>query len=242
MAHAIQVRHEEELAAALIDLGLGLRPTLVVVGSAARLGRSRLAEIYHLFRDALAPLAQRIDAYVVDGATDSGVIQMVGMARRETAATFPLVGVASIGTVALEMPTKGDAFPLEPNHTYLVLVPGDRWGDESRWIAQVASQLADGQPSVTVLINGGEVTFEDALHSVERGRPAVVVAGSGRTADVLAAEIRGEPSEERARRPAQTGLLTAIDLSAGPERLKTAVETLLREQTLAVRAAFGGVR
>ena len=237
-ARAIQVRYEDELATALIELGLGWRPTFVVVGGAARLDRSRTAKIYHLFHDALAPLAQEWDAYVVDGATDSGVIQMMGTAREETAATFPLVGVAAIGTVALTMPSQHDAFPLEPNHTHFILVPGDKWGDESRWIARVASRLAASQPSVTVLINGGEVTYQDAAHSVEHDRPVIVVAGSGRTADLLAAAIRGEPSEERAQRLVQTGLLSAIDLSAGPEELWTAIETSVRRPVVLAEPAY----
>lgn len=240
-ARAIQVRHESALAAALIELGLGqLRPTLVVVGGAARLGRSRF-EIYRLFHNALAPLAQELDAYVVDGATDSGVIQMMGMARAETEATFPLVGVAAVGTTALTVLPKRDTFPLEPNHTHFILVSGDKWGDESPWIAQAASQLAAGQPSVTVLINGGEITLDDAAHSVDHGRPVIVVAGSGRTADLLAAAIRGEPTDARAERLAHTGLLSAIDLSEGPEKLRTAVETILSGQVMQAEPVYGGV-
>ena len=79
-----------------------------------------------------------------------------------------------------------DAAPLEPNHTHFVLIPGNNWGDESPWMMEVATVLSGTAPSITLLINGGEVTFIDALNSVNAGRLIIVIAGSGRTADKLA--------------------------------------------------------
>jgi hypothetical protein len=62
---------------------------------------------------------------------------------------------------------------------------------------------------VTVLVNGGDTAWEDVRHSVEAGRPAIAVAGSGRTADRLAQALRGEIADERAIALSASGLLRA---------------------------------
>jgi hypothetical protein len=78
------------------------------------------------------------------------------------------------------------ATALEPHHVHL-LVPGDAWGDESPWLAEVASVVAGDHPSVTLLVNGGETTYIDAAQSIQRRRPVIVLAETGRTADAIAA-------------------------------------------------------
>ena len=99
-----------------------------------------------------------------------------------------------------------DRVALEPNHTHVVLVPGIEWGDESPWLSEVADVVADGAPSVTVVVNGGEITFDDALTSLRRGRPVVVLAGTGRTADEIAGARAGRVSDPRAVRIAAAQL------------------------------------
>ena len=47
-------------------------------------------------------------------------------------------------------------------------------------IAQTASSLAGTSPSMTVLVNGGQIANDDVERSVQVGRRVVVVAGSGR--------------------------------------------------------------
>ena len=97
-------------------------------------------------------------------------------------------------------PSAENAAEPEPHHTHLVLVPGTSWGDESPWLTHVADALADGRGSVTVVINGGDITYADAAASIDRGRPVVVLAGTGRTADAIAG-ARRRPG----RRPARCG-------------------------------------
>jgi hypothetical protein len=99
------------------------------------------------------------------------------------------VGVAAEGTVAPPggSPAADGGSTLEPNHPHVVLVPGSKWGDESPWLADVADALADGGPSATLVVNGGEITYRDVAHSLNRGRPVLVLAGTGRTADAIAA-------------------------------------------------------
>lgn len=204
------------------------RPTLVLIGGASQLSEADFDRVRELFVAALVPIAQKWQAVVVDGGTDAGVMRLMGQARAELGATFPLVGVCPIGLVTLpdqDASSKEVTF-LEPHHTHFVLVPGDRWGDESIGLARVATEIAADAPSVTVLINGGEVTWEDAAANVDLGRSVIAIAGSGRTADILAAAIHGDTIEVRAKDLAETGLVRTIELSAGSSALAQIIEEI----------------
>jgi hypothetical protein len=229
-ALAIRVRRSAELPAALRELGLDSpRRTIVLVGGAGGLSDVEVALFRPLFDQALAPLAEALGAAVVDGGTDAGVMQLVGQARADAEANFSLIGVSAVGTVALPgvADPHGSTAPLEPHHSHFLLVPGSRWGDESPWLSQVATALADGAPSVTVVVNGGEVTREDVARSIEAGRPVLALAGSGRAADELADALGGAPAGERARQLVGSGLLRAVDLAAGSRALAKAIEAVL---------------
>lgn len=229
-ATAARVSESTELSNVLEQMGLiGSRPILVIVGGASQISAADFGRIQSLFVEVLAPIAESLGAYVVDGGTDAGVMQLIGNARQQTKSTFPLIGVAPIGKVILPNQTEAadDAAPLEPHHTHFVLVPGNNWGDESPWIVKVATILAGGAPSVTVLINGGEITFLDAANSVVAGRLVMVIAGSGRTADKLVSALHGEATDERAEKLAASGKLQTIDLEAEVEELTQTIKHLL---------------
>ena len=229
-ARAVRIHTPEETPGALCELGLGgSRPVIVLIGGADGLDESSLVRLRPLFAEALAPLAGDLGACVADGGTDAGVMRLMGEARLGAGSRFPLVGVAAAGTVALpgEPLSSPDAAPLEPHHSHFVLVPGSRWGDESPWLARVAGTLAGGSPSITVLVNGGETTWEDAALSVAAGRPVIAVAGSGRAADALANALRGGTDEEWARELAGSGLVRVVDLLAGPSALVETSKKLL---------------
>ncbi|MGF1989421.1 MAG: hypothetical protein RMY62_016335 [Nostoc sp. ZfuVER08] len=219
-----------ELSDALKQMGLvGSHPILVIVGGASQMSEADFVRIQGLFIEVLAPIAQRLGAYIVDGGTDAGVMQLIGNARHQINAQFPLIGVAPTGKVILPNQTEStdDAALLEPHHTHFILVPGHNWGDESAWIVQVATMLAGGAPSVTMLINGGEITFLDAANSVIAGRLVMVIAGSGRTADKLVCALNGEATDERAEKLAASGKLQTIDLEADWEKLTHTITHLL---------------
>ncbi|MBE8988136.1 hypothetical protein [Nostoc sp. LEGE 12450] len=235
-ALAIRVDRQGELPDALEQIGLGAsRSILVVVGGASKISEADFLRIKRLFTEVLAPIAESLGAYVVDGGTDAGVMQLMGEARSQIGAKFALIGVTPENKVALpnQQEPGADLTPLEPNHTHFVLVPGDNWGDESPWISDVATMLANNAPSVTVLLNGGEITFDDAFYSVNTGRLVVVIAGSGRTADILADALRGEGTDERAKKLAKSGILqyvNLIDIENGVKNLGQMIKDLLSTQ------------
>jgi len=234
-AQAIQVNTFAELPTALYSLGLRpFSPTLVLIGGASGISQDYMLRLRDLFIEVLAPLVQATGACVVDGGTDAGIMRLMGQARSKTGATFPLVGVAAIGTVILPnvRPVSAEAARLEPHHTHFVLVPGKEWGDESPWIAQVANELGRNCSSVALLINGGKIAWIDVTNSVKAKRPVIVIAGSGRTADTLAAMLRGKPVDDSAPKFTQTGLLHAVDLEEGFDAIAHLIAThLISAQT-----------
>jgi hypothetical protein len=170
--------------------------------------------VAQVLRDEVVPVAERRDAVVIDGGTDSGVMQLIGRARSALHGRFPLIGVAAEGTVLL--PGAGtpssDAVELEPNHTLFLLVPGTQWGDEARWMMDVAGVVAGRRSSVTVLMNGGQIAYTDVAASLGSARPVVVLAGSGRTADAIARARAGDGGDNRAVEIAASPLTTVADV------------------------------
>ena len=73
-------------------------------------------------------------------------------------------------------------------YSHFILVPGSEFGDESAWIVDTATLLSKGYRSVTILINGGEVSRKDIELSLKNGRPVIAVSRTGRLADELATQ------------------------------------------------------
>jgi hypothetical protein len=187
-AGIVEVSALADLPLALARVGLrGSRPVLVVVGGADGLDPVIARRLLSLFRDRLAPVLEGLGALVIDGGTDAGVMAMVGQARRQSGAGFPLLGVAARGTVQRPGQPRGRGVPLEPNHTQLILVPGADWGDEVPWIAAAASAAAGSRGSATLVAGGGRITDRDIAASLSARRPTLPLMGSGGSADAAAA-------------------------------------------------------
>jgi len=196
---------------AMADLPRG-RPVLVLIGGAGRLDPATAARLEPLFAD-LAAAAQAHGWVVVDGGTDAGIMRLMGRARAAQGATFPLVGVAPAAKVRLpDHQADPDAAEPEPHHTHLVLTPGRAWGDEAPYLARVATMLAQGAPTVAVLINGGSASRRDVEAQRAEGRRVLAVAGTGRLADALAQDP--PPGVEPVP---WTALITRVRDILGPE-------------------------
>ena len=227
-----------DVASAIAGLGLrGRGPVLVVVGGAAGLDEADKKRLYTLFGHALLPIIASRQAVVVDGGTDSGVMQLLGRSRAEAGASFPLVGVATEKKVILpgDDAEPGDRAPLERHHSHFVLVPGSSWGDESPWLSWVAAEIAGSAPSVTVLINGGEIAFRDVAHSLEADRPVLVIAGTGRTADRIAAAVHDHHADEQAAQMAGSPLVTVVPWAEDPAAVRAALAELTGAEALRSR-------
>jgi hypothetical protein len=211
-----RIGYGEDVTVALDQLELRRgRPVVVLVGGADGMDEDGIRVLETVLQQAVLPAIAGRDGAVVDGGTDSGVMRAIGRARSAGGADFALVGVAAEGTVRApghDAPAIEDAANLEPNHTHFVLVPGRVWGAEAPWIAQVADVIAAKSPSVTVLANGGEIAFDDVSCSLERGRPVVVLAGTGRTADAIATAGITSDADPRTARIADSELTTIVSI------------------------------
>lgn len=158
---------------------------VILVGGADLTEPERLAELRALF-DTLAAYFERTCTTVVDGGTDSGVMRLMAEARSKIGGEFRLIGVAPAG--AFERPTRdGAPIKLARDHSMVVLVPGSDFGDETEWLFAAGDHLAGGS-APTIVVNGGKLTLEEASLRLEQGHPVIVVEGSGRAADELAAD------------------------------------------------------
>jgi hypothetical protein len=227
------VEDRAEVPAALRSLGVRCgRPVLVSVGGAGGMAREHLDAMASLLRERVVPALDRWGAAVVDGGTDSGVMRLMGEARDACTATFALVGVAARGTVTVpgENGSSADTVELEPHHTQVLLVPGHTWGDESPWLSHAATVIAAGHPSATLVVNGGEITYDDIAYGLAADRPVIVVAGTGRTADAIASVAAGQaaddPANDRAARLAASPLLRIVRLD-DPDGFTSTLETAL---------------
>jgi hypothetical protein len=222
-----RVAEPGDLPAALKALGIEAgRPVLVLVGGAGGMSPEQMTAVAGAIGQLIAALGDW-GAAVVDGGTDSGVMRVIGQARDTAGASFPLVGVAAEGTVIVpgRRPAP-DAAPLDPHHSQVILVPGDTWGDESPWLSRVATAIAGGRPSITLVVNGGEITYDDIEHSLRAGRPVLVLAGTGRTADAIAAAASGQDGNPRAARAAASPGTRVVPLG-DPAALRSSIRSVL---------------
>ena len=179
------------LPAALAAFGLTAgRPVLVSVGGASGLAAPVAEELGALFRERLAPLLDRLRAVVLDGGTDAGIMALMGRARRDAGAGFPLLGIAPRGTVVLPGEHRRGGVALEPNHSHLLLVPGSDWGDEIPWMCRLATLISGTRASAMLVSGGGRVTARDVEAGLAAGRPALLLCATGGVADRLAHEVQ----------------------------------------------------
>lgn len=179
--NAAHITENRDIEKAIEELGIPHpRPVIVLVGGAGGIGwwdkfpMSKATRI-------VARLAAETGSVVVDGGTQAGVMAEIGKQRKRYHYSFPLVGVIFDNLLVREEPQS----ILDPNHTHFLLIPGNDWGDESAWISKIATVIAGGHKSLTVLVNGGDISRTDVEYSLLENRPAFVMRGTGRMADQI---------------------------------------------------------
>jgi hypothetical protein len=182
----------EELEQAVTQMGLVDLPVIVLIGGHIF---PEYANMTNQAIDVIAKTAEVLDAAVICGGTDVGVMAAIGKSRGRSGFQFPLVGIAPEGSVTWPegtrngnlMPTGGEREQLEPHHSHFILVPGNQFGDETKWISRAATMIAGGRhKSVMALANGGKVSQMDVEEGLQANRPLIVLSGTGRLADEIA--------------------------------------------------------
>jgi molybdopterin biosynthesis enzyme MoaB len=146
----------------------------------------------------LARVAEEMQALMICGGTDMGVMAEIGVVHKQKGYQFPLVGITPKELVTWPGGPHGKNFlglgkkrwDLAEHYTHFILVPGSEFGNESIWIIEAARILSRNHRSVTILINGGDISRKDIELSVESGRPVIAMGGTGRLANDLTGEAR----------------------------------------------------
>lgn len=226
----IVVSDPAALKSSLVDARLPIdRPVVLLIGGASKLEQSASTDLLPIVRYGVIATAQALGATVIDGGTDAGVMALAGRSRQELGATVPMLGVAPIGRIeAAGVEGATGSTQLEPNHTHVLLAPGDEWGAESPWLIESARVLSGGKPVVVVVIDGGQVSGVEATKSQAEGWPLITVAGSGRTADDLARIARRQTRDGSVASEASGIYVT--EMSAGPAPLAAILRALLTRQ------------
>src|SRR5512136_1007905 len=117
-ALAARVHDVGDLPQAVCDLGLPTPcPVIALLGGAGGMTPADLNRLRSLLDEALAPIAEELNAVIVDGGTDAGILRLMGQAR--AARHFPLVGVVVERLAALpSQPVKKNQWTLEAHHTH----------------------------------------------------------------------------------------------------------------------------
>jgi len=155
----------------------------------------------------VARLAEETQSVVIDGGTQAGIMTEIGRQRKRNKFSFPLIGIVFDSLLIKEDPQS----ILDPNHTHFLLIPGKDWGDESAWISKIATTIAGDKKSITILVNGGNISRTDVEYSLLENRPTFVMRGTGRMADEIIL----------------TGKVVAIDISQNPDDILEFLKTRL---------------
>ncbi|MCA9886414.1 MAG: hypothetical protein KC708_25750 [Anaerolineae bacterium] len=225
-APAVQVKQDDD-PQMIIDLFnlLVPCPALFISGGAGSMTPEDITATRDIIADGIAEFAEQHKLAVVDGGTDSGVMQMLGQVRRERRYRFPLIGVAPIGRVSYpghESPDH-DAI-LHEGHSHFVLVEGNDWGDESQMLVDMVRKLSRSKPSLGILINGGNIAEKDVYIATTQGEnsiPMIVLEGSGRKADEIATALStGETESKIIKAIISGGRITVASIKAGATALR----------------------
>src|SRR5215211_3330169 len=197
-ARAVNITDYREIQEALRELEIPYpRPVIVLVGGAGGIGWLDKFPMRKAI-GIVARLAEETQSVVVDGGTQAGIMTEIGKQRKRKRFSFPLIGVVFDSLLMQEEPKS----ILDPNHPHFFLIPGEDWGDESAWISKIATAIAGDQKSITILVNGGDISKTDVEYSLLENRPTVVMRGTGRMADeipltgqVFAVDISRKPGE-----------------------------------------------
>lgn len=178
---AINISENSDIPEALNQLGIPHpKPVIVLVGGASGIGWLDKFPMRKAI-GIITKLAEETQSVVLDGGTQAGIMQEIGKQRKKGKFSFPLVGVVFDSLIMKEDPKS----ILDPNHTHFFLIPGDDWGDESAWISKIATSIAGDNKSITILVNGGNISKADVEYSVLENRPVFIMRGTGRLADEI---------------------------------------------------------
>jgi len=208
------------------------RAVLLLNGGASDMSSAEMTQLHDLLQ-AVAHLVVEEGITVIDGGTRAGVMQMMGEGYAAAGGRSPLIGVCPAALVCWPGgPADDHLTPLEHHHTHFVLTPGQRWGAETETMFALAAALNASAPSLAILVNGGSIARQEVLYNVRQKREIIVLQGSGRLADLIAAVVNGDmaPPDDEIATIVRDGRITVFDIVRGAKALATLIQWKLFEQ------------
>jgi hypothetical protein len=195
-AKVVSVSRDTPMASLIESLGISPPKNLILlIGGADKLDQKLTSRLTQLFSRGIARAAADAEALIIDGGTEAGVMQIMGQSIAERGRKNSLLGVAPAGKVTYPggpIVPSNDSAPLDPNHSHFVLADGNEWGSETETFFELAA--AFNKPVLAILVNGGAIAKDELLQSVRQNWPVIVIEGSGRLADEVAA-LKKHPSQ-----------------------------------------------
>ena len=255
---ALAVRAPAAADGLAIAKALRLLPSqafLLIHGGASGIPSAKMDQLRNLLAEGVARLAAEEGIAIINGGTQAGVMRIIGEEHARAGSSAPLIGVCPATLVSWPGgPSGSDLVPLEPNHTHFVLTDGEHWGAETEAMFALAAALSrDGLPSLAILANGGPIAYDEVLQDIRQGREIIVIRGSGRLADAIAAAVAGddersriravglhlaslrerssdnEPSDDELAAIVREGHITLFDITGEPAALATLIRRKLFE-------------
>lgn len=200
-------------------------PVMVIIGGANRMSRETGEKVRTFFEQSLAPVLEASGMVVVTGGTDSGVMAIAGQTLSSVAT---LVGVSPRGALV-----SNPSVDLQKDHHVNVLTPGTTWGSETDYMVSLASALTQGaRCGLVLIVNGGDVAFEETKYFVEAGWPILAVAGSGGVADALVKSRRLLNRVQHKNRLLKNADLDRVALDGSPREVRKRIHWYVSEDEL----------
>jgi TRPM family ion channel len=210
---------------------------IMIAGGAASMDEHDHLNLTRLFTDGIAHIAATYNALVIDGGTQSGVMELMGQGIAKQQQRPMLLGISPAGKVTYPGKTRhrvgSDEVTLDPNHSHFVLVETNEWGGETETMYELANVFSEGCPSVAILINGGDIAKNEVLYNVRQRRPIIVIEGSGRFADEIARNIHAKSSfdsDPDVTEITSQGKLYVFPITGSKLELEQLIKHLLDEQ------------
>lgn len=188
-----------DLPALVNALGLRMnRPLIMLIGGCIH---PLQADVTHDVLQSIAHTAEQMGALVLAGGTHTGVMGTTGQIRCLENYSFPLIGVVPQDmpvypggpTMRQYLRSEEKRRELAPFYSHMLLVPGGKYGNEASWVLGLADELSPRETSISVLVNGVNVTRKDIQLNLQAHRKLLALAGNSRLADELASHPLGDP-------------------------------------------------
>ncbi len=175
-----------------IQSALGLekpKALLLVIGNLPDMDDGVKSHLTQLLSRGVARAAAKLDALIIDDGQGNGITAMVGQGVADRGYKSTLIGISPAGEVTFPDGVSrggldGD-IPLDQNHSHFILTEGTQWDATTQLMYNLATNLGQDIPVITVLIGGNALTKKQVLQGIRNEWPTIVIKGTGHLADEI---------------------------------------------------------